>query len=87
MKILFYSILAIIVFLFISETKIKFNPFSISVNSWLLGFAWLFLTLSIGFFGAHYYGKGKKEGIQKAIDLIQEVTNEETKTKEMQGNA
>lgn len=69
MKTTISFLFAILIMIYIAEPKIQFNPFKISFDAPYIPFAFLFMILSISFFGIHYSSKGRIKGYGEAYKL------------------
>lgn len=83
MKTLFYIIIFVIVFLFTANTQITFKPFSISFPYWYKPVGLLLVVIGIFVFGIgenmSEYKRGYKDGINKTIELIEKIEDENDK--------
>ena len=83
MKTLFYIIIFVIVFLFTANTQITFKPFSISLPYWYKPAGLLLVVIGIFVFGIgenmSEYKRGYKDGINKTIELIEKIEDENDK--------
>lgn len=83
MKTLFYIIIFVIVFLFTANTQITFKPFSISLPYWYKPVGLLLVVIGIFVFGIgenmSEYKRGYKDGINKTIELIKKIEDENDK--------
>lgn len=76
MKIVFYIIIFVIVFLFTANTQITFKPFSISLPYWHKPVGLLLVVIGIYVFNIgeniSEYKRGYKNGIKDTIELIKD---------------
>lgn len=95
--IIFYAILILIAFLFISKVQINFHPFKIVVSNWIYGIGWLlFMSGLITMLTAkstEEYSRGFEKGQKMMIDkldegyiIISKETIENLKTKDTNGS-
>jgi hypothetical protein len=72
MKTTFYIIVAVVIFILMSNITITINPFTIKFKSLDLAFAWVFLFVGFMLMQHHYYEKGQKY----VIDTIEKELND-----------
>lgn len=63
-KNIFSAIIYIILFLFLCDTKISFEPFNITFNSFYQGLGFLFVIIGCYMLSVHYYNKGYNKGCE-----------------------
>lgn len=81
-KIIFYLLFLVALFLWISDAKIGFRPFTFSVPSWRWGIGWILICLGMSF--VKWQGKkdGFKAGYGKARDQIINIIQDEYKNQQ-----
>lgn len=74
-------LITLVIFFYICETEISFNPFSIEVKSWLSGIA--FVVLTTGVFLTVYVieQKAMMKGHIKCLELVEEMQKTELDSK------
>ena len=78
MKWIFYLVLLVLGFMYVSKVSIQFKPFKISFADLSYGFGWLFALMSIIFFRYSAYREGNMEGYKEALHDVK-VEFEKTK--------
>jgi hypothetical protein len=73
-SIIISSIICLIAFLYIADTTIKFNPFSIHLASWRTAVGWLIIAIGVGFISDQKYNEGIKKGVDGTIELLKEYS-------------
>lgn len=76
MKTVLSILILIVVYAFIAETSIKFNPFKIEFQRPYMAIGWIFIA--IGFFFVSYQAEqtGFKKGVKETMQLVTDVVNE-----------
>jgi hypothetical protein len=69
-SIIISSIICIAAFLFIADTTITFNPFSIHLAAWKSAIGWLIIAIGVGLISDQKYNEGIKKGVDGTIELL-----------------
>lgn len=74
MSIIISSLICIIAFLYIADTTITVNPFSIHLAAWKNAVGWLVVAIGIGLISDQKYDEGIKKGVDGTIELLKEYS-------------
>lgn len=74
MSIIISSLICIIAFLYIADTTITFNPFSIHLSAWKNAVGWLVVAIGVGLISDQKYNEGVKNGADGTIELLKEYS-------------
>lgn len=77
MKIIIHVIIIAACFLLLSKTKISFQPFKISLESWPFAVGFFLILMGIGFIQYESDRKGQKKGIETTLTTLKKIVEEE----------
>jgi small neutral amino acid transporter SnatA (MarC family) len=73
-SIIISSIICLIAFLYIADTTITFNPFSIHLAAWKSAVGWLIIAIGVGLISDQKRDEGIKKGVDGTIELLKEYS-------------
>ena len=72
MKLAIGIIISILWFLFLGNTRITLNPFSVSMEYWERAVGWILICLGIAILTIGAFRKGKTDGQNEVLDALNE---------------
>lgn len=76
MSTILWTIVVIVIWLFIFGFRLEFKPFKISFTNWMQGVAWLLIVIGVGIYGVSEYSKAYAKGLKRGGELYKEVLEE-----------
>lgn len=85
---IFFTCITIILFLYVGDFKMSFDPFTVSLPIWKISVAYVLFFVGIILMQIHYEKTAQQEGFAKGhkwtIDQIQGILDEKLKTQKIE---
>ena len=81
MKIVIFLAITIFAMLYVGGFKLTFSPFHIEIPFWKSVIGFIFLSISISFFGIDSTEQGRRQAYKEIRDKIEEIVKEKEELK------